>query len=107
MDSKGKDFTALQYAKWKCEWAFLADITPHLNVLNHQLRRRDRMITDIYDAVKEFQVKLLLWETQMYQCNKPHFACCQVMLNQVSAMVFPNAHSADKLSALPTELALW
>ena len=41
----------------------------------------------------------------MHQCNVPHFSCCQVMLNQVSAMVFPNAHSADKLSAQRTELA--
>ena len=27
MDSKGKDFTALRDAKWKCELAFVADIT--------------------------------------------------------------------------------
>lgn len=64
------------------------------------------MITDMYDAVKAFQVKLRLWETQMQQCNLSHFPCCQVMLNQVSATtVFPNAHFADKLSALRTEFA--
>lgn len=32
MDSKGKDSTVLRDEKWKCELAFLADITPHLSV---------------------------------------------------------------------------
>lgn len=85
--------------------AFLADITAHLNVLNLQLQGRDRMITDMYDAVKAFQVKLLLWETQMHQCNLPHFPRCQVMMNQVGAATFPNAHFADKLRSLRTEFA--
>uniref|UniRef100_A0A8C4STI9 HAT C-terminal dimerisation domain-containing protein n=1 Tax=Erpetoichthys calabaricus TaxID=27687 RepID=A0A8C4STI9_ERPCA len=44
---------------------------------------------------KAFQVKLLLWETQMHQCNLPHFPCCQVMLNQVGRTVFPNMHFGD------------
>lgn len=105
MDSKGKDSSVLWDEKWKCELAFLADITAHLNALNLQLQGRDHMITDMYDAVKAFQVKLLLWETQMYQCNLLHFSCCQVMLNQVGAKMFPNAHFADKLSALRTEFS--
>lgn len=86
-------------------WAFLADITAHLNALNLQLHGRDRIITDMYDAVKAFQVKLLLWETQMHKCNLPRFPCCQVMFNQVDATVFPNAHFADELSALRDESA--
>ncbi|KAM4620367.1 general transcription factor II-I repeat domain-containing protein 2 [Polymixia lowei] len=105
MDSKGKDSTVLRDEKWKCDLAFLADITTHLSVLNLKLQGRERMITDMYNAVKAFQVKLRLWETQMHQCNMSHFPCCQVMLNQVSATVFPNAHFADKLSALRTEFA--
>ncbi|XP_053541156.1 general transcription factor II-I repeat domain-containing protein 2B-like [Ictalurus punctatus] len=105
LDSKGKDSTLLRDEKWKCELAFLADITSYLSVLNLQLQGWDRMITDMYDAVKAFQVKLRLWETQMHQCNLSHFPFCQVMLNQVSATVFPNAHFADKLSALRTEFA--
>lgn len=105
MDSKGKDSTVLRDEKWKCELAFLADITAHLNALNLQLQGHDRMITDMYDAVKAFQVKLLLWETQMHQCNLPHFPCCQVMLSQVGTTMFPNAHFADKLNALRTEFS--
>ncbi|XP_035500193.1 general transcription factor II-I repeat domain-containing protein 2-like [Scophthalmus maximus] len=105
MDSKGKDTTVLRDEKWKCELAFLADVTAHLNVLNLHLQGRDRIITDMYDTVKAFKVKLLLWETQMRQSNLPHFPCCQVMFNQVGATVFPNTHFADKLSALRTEFA--
>lgn len=102
MDSKGKDSTVLQDEKWKCELAFLADKTAHLNILNLQLQGRERMITV---CMKAFQLKLLLRETQMHRCNLPHFPCCQVMLNQVGTTVFPNAHFADKLSALRTEFA--
>ncbi|XP_072239317.1 general transcription factor II-I repeat domain-containing protein 2-like [Leuresthes tenuis] len=105
MDSKGKDSTVLRDEKWKCELAFLADITAHLNALNLQLQGRDRMITNMYDAVKAFQVKLLLWETQMQKCNLPHFPCCQVMLNQISTNVFPKTDFADKLSTLRAEFA--
>lgn len=72
MDSKGKHCTVLQGKKWKCEeLLFLANII--FNVLNQQLQGRDRMITDMYDAVKGFQVKLSLWKTQMSRCNLPHF----------------------------------
>ena len=105
MDSKGKDSTVLRDEKWKCELAFLSDITTHLNVLNLQLQGRDHLITDMHDAVKAFQVKLHLWETQMHQCNLSHFPCCKAMLNQVSTMVFPNAQFAEKLSSLHADFA--
>lgn len=105
MDSKEKDSTVLRDEKWKCELAILADITAHLNGINLQLQGRDRMISDMYDAVKAFQVKLLLWETQIQQCNLPHFPCCQVMLNQVSTTVFPKTHFANKLSTRRAEFA--
>ncbi|XP_065444398.1 general transcription factor II-I repeat domain-containing protein 2A-like [Chrysemys picta bellii] len=105
MDSKGKDCTVLRDEKWKCELAFLADITSHLSALNLQLQGREHIITDMHDAVKAFQVKLRLWETQMHQCNLSHFPCCQVIRNQESATVFPNATFAEKLSALRTEFA--
>lgn len=66
MDIKGKDCAVLQDEKWKCELAFLADVTAHLDALDLQFQGRDRMITDTYDAVKAFQVKLHLWKTQMH-----------------------------------------
>ena len=53
MDSKGKDFTALRNAKWKCKSAFMADVTAHLTVINLQFQGRNRMITDMGDAVED------------------------------------------------------
>uniref|UniRef100_A0A0L8FTL2 Uncharacterized protein n=1 Tax=Octopus bimaculoides TaxID=37653 RepID=A0A0L8FTL2_OCTBM len=91
--------------KWECELVFLVDITVHLNVLNIQLQGQDHMICDMYDAVKAFQVKLCIWETHMHQLNLSHLLCCQVILSQVSVMVFPRQLFADKLSALCTEFA--
>ena len=58
------------------------------------------MITDMYDAVKAFQVKLLLLEKQIRQCSLPHFPFCQTMSNQVDANMFPNMYFADKLNIL-------
>ncbi|XP_025089089.1 general transcription factor II-I repeat domain-containing protein 2-like [Pomacea canaliculata] len=100
MDSRGKDSTVLQEEKWKCELAFLCDITTHLNALNLQLQGRGHLITHLHDAVKAFQVKLVLWETQRNQCNLFHFPCCKTVMDEVSAKVFPNAHFADKLNSL-------
>lgn len=105
LDSKGKDSTVLRDEKWKCELVFLADIPAHLKALNLQLQGRDHMITDMDDAVKAFHMKLLWWETQMQQCNLPHFHCCQVMVNQVGTTVFPKTHFADKWSARLAEFA--
>lgn len=92
MDSKGKDSTVLRDEKWKCELALLADITSRLSALNLQLQGWERIITDMHGAVKAFQVKLGLWETQMHQCNLSHFPCCQVILNQVRVHSFPKCH---------------
>ena len=50
MDSKGKDLTVSQDKKWKCELAFLSDITTHLNDLSLQLQGRENLITDMHDA---------------------------------------------------------
>ena len=105
MESKRKDSTVLWDKGWKCELAFLDDVATHLNFLNLQLQGRDRMITDMYDAVKAFQVKLLLWETQMCQCSLPHFPCSQTMSNQDDANMFPNMYFADKLNILRAEFA--
>uniref|UniRef100_A0A8C5S0G8 Uncharacterized protein n=1 Tax=Laticauda laticaudata TaxID=8630 RepID=A0A8C5S0G8_LATLA len=103
VESEGKDSTVLRDGKWLCELAFLCDVTKHLTGLNLQLQGRDRVITDMYDAVKGFQVKLRLWETQIQQGNLAHFPCCQAIVSQVSTSVFSQARFADKLSALHRE----
>ncbi|XP_026582004.1 general transcription factor II-I repeat domain-containing protein 2-like [Pseudonaja textilis] len=103
MKSKGKDSTVLQDEKWLCELAFLCDITKHLTALNLQLQGRDSVITDMYDAVNAFQVKLKLWDIQMKQGNLSHFPCCQAIRNQVSTTVFSHTYFGDKLNTLHME----
>ena len=103
IESKGKNSTVLQDKEWKSELAFLADVAAHLNFLNLRLQGRNRMITGKYDAVKALQVKLLLRETQVNQCNLPHFPCCQTMSSQVDANMFPNMCLADTLITLRPE----
>ena len=105
LQSKGKDTTILRSEIWRCNLAFLADISSHLSALNVQLQGRGCMIIDMYDAVKAFQVNLRLWEAQMHQCNLSHFSCCQVMFPQLCATTFPKAHFAEKLSELRSEFA--
>lgn len=54
MDSKGKDSTILQDEKWKCDLAFLSDITIHLNVF----------AIDVESAPLQLQMELI-----ELQCN--------------------------------------
>ncbi|XP_032065870.1 general transcription factor II-I repeat domain-containing protein 2-like [Thamnophis elegans] len=103
MENKGKDSSVLQDEEWLCELAFLCDITKHLTVLNLQLQGRHHVITDMYDAVNAFQVKLQLWDIQMQQGNLSHFPCCQTIINQVSTAVFSHAYFGDKLNTLHME----
>ena len=60
MESKGKDSSVLQDEDWKCEPAFLADVTTHLSHVDLQLQGRELMITVMYDTVKAFQMKMFL-----------------------------------------------
>ena len=69
---------------------------------DEQLQGRGRVITDNYDAVRAFQAKLPLWETQMQQGNFSHFLCCQTLIRYVSTAL-PTAQFADKLGALGIE----
>lgn len=71
-DRKVRGINVLQDAKWNSELAFLADITPHLRVLNLQLQE-EGVRDETYDSVKASQVKLLLPETHMRECNFSDF----------------------------------
>ena len=47
-------------ATFQCNLAFLTDITHHLNELNLKLQGKKQIITQMYDQVKSFKVKLRL-----------------------------------------------
>ena len=71
---------------WLGQLAFLADITQELNVLNVRLQGKDLLVTDMFAAVKAFEVKLRLWESQIGKKRCPTFA---------------------RLSSLPTTQVKW
>ncbi|MBN3300885.1 GT2D2 protein, partial [Amia calva] len=60
---------------WLCDLAFLCDVTEHLNTLNVKLTGSKQVITEMYDSVKAFQLKLRLLEKQLQQGNLFHFPC--------------------------------
>ena len=109
MESKGKDTTELQDKKFLCELVFLCDILNHLNVLNLQLQGWDRVITDMYAAMRAFKTKLCLWETQMLQGNLAIFRAAKRLKSRSlptsfqHSMLKNSAHSAPSLTGnLPT-----
>ena len=55
LENKGKDTTELRDQQFLCELTFLCDITSHLDALNRQLQGRERIITDMYAAVRAFK----------------------------------------------------
>ena len=74
MKMKNKAVTLLADFTFLCNLAFLTDITDHLNALNLKLQGKDQIITEMYDNVKSFKVKLRLWMKQVGEGNLVHFS---------------------------------
>ena len=48
----------LQNESWQIDLAFLVDITTHLNELNTKLQGKNQLVTQLYEHIKAFQLKL-------------------------------------------------
>ena len=72
-EEKGKNFEELNDEGWIADLAFLVGVTGHLINLNKQLQRKDELITDIYDSIMAFEVKLRLWKDQLQLHNDVYF----------------------------------
>jgi hypothetical protein len=66
-EEKGKNFKELNDEGWVADPAFLVVVSGHLNNLNKQLQRKGELITDMYDSIMAFEVKLRLVKTD-YNC---------------------------------------
>uniref|UniRef100_A0A8C5BW02 SPIN-DOC-like zinc-finger domain-containing protein n=1 Tax=Gadus morhua TaxID=8049 RepID=A0A8C5BW02_GADMO len=55
MESKGQDFTKLNYTKWLCDLALLVDVNTCLSDLNLKLQGHGKLIYTLFDNVKEFE----------------------------------------------------
>ena len=65
MALKHTDISELGDSKFISDLAFLCDLTSHLNNLNIHLQGRYQVITTMFDAIKSFKCKLLLWTAQL------------------------------------------
>lgn len=72
-ESKSKRIREFADKEWVCDFAFLVDITSHLNDLNTCLQGKDQLINNLYDLISAFQMKLGLWEEQLRTKNFTHF----------------------------------
>ena len=73
MQQKGQSIPEFQDNEWLCDFAFLIDITSHLNELNTRLQGKDQLISMMFDHIKCFKIKLRLWESQFRVKNYAHF----------------------------------
>ncbi|XP_070408444.1 general transcription factor II-I repeat domain-containing protein 2 [Nothobranchius furzeri] len=87
MEEKGKPVLEFRSAEWVQDLAFMVDVTEHLNNLNKQLQGRNKVVTQYYDSIRSFKLKLSLWETQLAVNDAAHFPC----LKKVCA----SQHEAD------------
>ncbi|XP_073694049.1 general transcription factor II-I repeat domain-containing protein 2-like [Garra rufa] len=73
MKDKGKPVTELDDPEWVRDLAFMVDVTEHLNMLNTKMQGRNKVVTDYYDCIRAFEMKLDLWATQLSQANQTNF----------------------------------
>ena len=75
MAKKGKKVLEFQDTEWMQDLSFMVDITEHLNNLKKMLQGRNKVVTQYYDSICAFKLKLSLWETQLEGGNAAHFPC--------------------------------
>ncbi|XP_060119664.1 general transcription factor II-I repeat domain-containing protein 2-like [Heteronotia binoei] len=73
MDKEGKAVPELQDNEWLQDLAFMVDITEHLNSLHTKMQDRNKVVTELYDSIWGFEMKLQLWEKQLQKNNLAHF----------------------------------
>jgi len=76
---KGKKFEQLNDSAWKNDFAYITDIILHLNELNLRLQRRNQLIHNLFDHIKSFENKLLLWEILL--TSHVHLITIKMLLN--------------------------
>lgn len=100
LSSKNYECEILQDNQWIKDLAFSVDITNHLNQLNLKLQGK-HLVTNLYDNIKAFKCKLLLWEKQLQQENLSHFECCQSLLQKIPNSKF--SEYANQIRLLKVE----
>jgi len=75
MKKKGEPVLEFQSSEWMQKLAIMVDITQHLNNLNKMWQGRKTLVTQYYDTIRAFKLKLSLWKTQLPGDDTAHFLC--------------------------------
>ncbi|XP_073714947.1 general transcription factor II-I repeat domain-containing protein 2-like [Misgurnus anguillicaudatus] len=101
MEEKGKPVLEFHSVEWMQDLAFMVDVTEHLNNLNKQLQERNKVVTQYYDSIRSFKLKLSLWETQLAGGDAAHFPCLKTMC--ATQQVTDMKRFKDKITGLSRE----
>jgi hypothetical protein len=63
VEMKEYRFPHFEDKEWMCDFAFLVDITQHLNDL--ELQGRDQFIHNMFDKINAFESKLKIWNKHL------------------------------------------
>lgn len=75
MEMKGKQVEFFDNTIWMSDFAFLTDISIHLNELNVKLQGKQIFVHELLQHVRAFETKLRLWEIQLGKRDFSHFNC--------------------------------
>jgi hypothetical protein len=64
LEEKDKQTGMLKEQSFKCDLAFLVDVTAHLKDLNKKLMGKNQFISQLVNAVSAFKLKLQLFSKQ-------------------------------------------
>jgi hypothetical protein len=81
--SKHKEYPQLMDPVWLLNFAFLTDISQHLNTLNETLQGGNKTLPVMFQKIEAFQNKLSLFSAHIATCNLTHFSHLATMVMEV------------------------
>lgn len=70
---KGQNTEEIKDESWLQDPAFAMGIIAQLTDLNLKLQGKNKLITQLYDDIKSFIIKLSLWKSRFSNDNLVHF----------------------------------
>ena len=79
MEAKDKPVLKFHSREWMENLAFMVDVTEHLNTLNKQLQGCNEIVTQFYDNIVAFKLKLSILKTKLPNDDAAHFPCLKYL----------------------------
>jgi hypothetical protein len=107
MNDKGRVVAEFSNEKWLWDLALLCDISHHINDFNTKLRGEQKLISDMFGAVRAFEIKLELFWKKLENINLCHFSSCDLLHKDGSVSVpFPSNHAVEMIDTLAENLKM-